>query len=188
MNSNLEINTKLELFDYLAMVNEIALEFFNDDGTYQPHIGKINAMRLFYNQCVIKSKYDEKYGHDIVDAMDMVEIAADDNFIREYNEAISAGTYENLDFGNAYVDAMKIVDVRKSSIGNAIEVVGSMLNRLVSSFSSVLTEENIEKVSQIAKEISNGNISAEALVNAYAEHMKSQEENDSNITPFDSRK
>lgn len=174
MNSDFEINANLELFDYLAMVNEIALEFFSEEGTYQPHIGKVNAMRLFYNQCVTQSKFDEKYSHDIVDAMDMVEIVADADFISAYNESIAAGAYTSLDFGNAYKDAMEIVDVRKSSFGNAVEIVGSMLNRLVGSISSVLTDENIEKVSQIAKEISNGNISAEAVVDAYAEHMKKQ--------------
>lgn len=188
MNSILEINTKLELFDYLAMVNEIVLEFFNEDGTYQPHIGKINAMRLFYNQCVTKSKYDEKYPHDIVDAMDMVEIVADDGFIAEYNEALAAGSYKNLDFGNAYKDAMEIVNVRKSSFGNAVEIVGSMLNRIVGSISTVLTDENIEKVSQIARDISNGSISAESIVDAYTEHIKSQEVSDSKVVPFTSNK
>lgn len=186
MNSILEVNTKLDLFDYLAMVNEIVLEFFNDDGTYQPHIGKINAMRLFYNQCITKSKYDKKYPHDIVDAMDMVEIVADDVFIAKYNEALAAGSYKNLDFGNAYQDAMEIVNVRKSSFGNAVEIVGSMLNRIVDSISTVLTDENIEKVSQIAKDISNGNISAESIVNAYAERIKSQEVSDSKAVSFTS--
>lgn len=176
MNNNFEINTNLALFDYLAMVNEIALEFFDEDGVYQPHIGKINAMRLFYNNCVKNSPYDEKYGHDIVDAMDMVDIVADKDFIYAYNEAITIGDYNKLDFGNAYKDAIRMVDVKKSSFGNVVEIIGSMINRIIGTISPVLTDENIKKVSQIAKEISSGNISANAIVNAYAEHMKKQED------------
>lgn len=188
MSSVLKVNTKLELFDYLAMVNEIALEFFSDDGVYQPHIGEINAMRLFYNQCVTKSKFDEKYSHDIVDAMDMVDIVNDTGFIGAYNEAITSNTYTSLDFGNAYRNAMEIVNVKKSSFGNAVKIVGSMLNRFTDSISSVLTDENIEKVSQIAKEISNGNISAEAVVNAYADHMKNEKAGKHNVITFSSNK
>lgn len=181
MNNNFEIDTKLSLCDYLTMVNEIVLEFFNEDGVYQPHIGKINAMRLFYNDCVKKSPYDEKYGHDIVDIMDMIDIVADEDFIYAYNEALAAGAYTSLDFENAYRDAMKIVDVKKSSFGNAVEIVGSMLNRIVNTISSVLTRENIEKVSKIAKEISDGNINAETIVNAYVEHAKKQENSKSKV-------
>ena len=176
-----EINTKLSLCDYLAMVNEIVLEFFNEDGVYQPHIGKINAMRLFYNDCVKKSPYDEKYDHDIVDIMDMIDIVADEGFIRAYNEALAADIYTSLDFGNAYRDAMEIVDVKKSSFGNAVETVGSMINRIVTTISSVLTGENIEKVSKIAKEISDGKINADAIVNAYVKHAKKQEDSESKV-------
>lgn len=171
MENCIEVNTKLELFDYLSMVNEIALEFFSADGIYQPHIGTINAMRLFYNKCVTKSKFDEKYGHDIVDAADMIEIVADSNFIQKYNAAIIGGIYIDLDFGGAYDNAMKIVDFRKSSFGNAVEIVGSIIKRLAESISAVLTDENIEKISQVAKEISNGNISAETIVDAYISHI-----------------
>ena len=176
MNNNYKIKKDLALFDYLAMVNEIALEFFNEDGVYQPHIGKINAMRLFYNNCVEKSPYDEKHGHDIVDAKDMIDIVADVDFIYEYNEAITADKCIRLDFGNAYKDAMDIVDVKKSSLGNAVEIVGSMINRIAETASSVLTDENIEKVSKIAKEISEGKISAETIVDAYGEHIAKKQE------------
>lgn len=175
MNNNFKVNTSLELFDYLAMVNEIALEFFSEDGIYQPHIGKVNAMRLFYNHCVTYSKFDEKYSHNIIDAMDMIDIVADADFINSYNEAISAGEYMSLDFGNAYKDALEIVTVKRSSFGNAVEIIGSVLNRIAGNISSILTDENIEKVSQIAKEISNGNFSAESIVDAYVGYMKKQE-------------
>lgn len=177
MNNNFEINTNLALFDYVVMVNEIALEFFNEDGVYQPHIGKINAMRLFYNNCVTKSAYDEKYGHDIVDPMDMVDIVSDKDFIYAYNEAVNVGQHsESLNFGNAYKDAISIVDVKKSSFGNSVEIIGSMINRIADNISHVLTDENIEKVSKIAKGISEGKISAEAIVDAYAKHIEKQDE------------
>lgn len=170
-NSVFEVDTKLDIIDYVSMVNEIVLEFFNSDGVYQPHIGKLNAMRLFYNKCVTKSKFDVSLGHDIIDAMDMVLIVKDNNFIEKYNEAIAAGSYIQLDFGNAYKDAMEIVDVKKSSFGSAVEIVKNMIMGIVDKVSPILTPENIENVSKIAADISEGKLSAESLVDAYANHM-----------------
>ena len=52
------VKTELNVIDYVSMVNAIVSEYFDEDGTYTPHIGKMNAMRLFYNNCVTDSKYD----------------------------------------------------------------------------------------------------------------------------------
>lgn len=185
MNSILEVNTKLALFDYLAMVKEIAREFINDeDGAYQPHIGKLNAMRLFYNHCVIKSKFDEKYGHDVSDADTMEDIVTDDEFIEEFNNAIRCDGDTRYDFANAYKDAIEIVNVKKTSLGNAINIVGSMINKIFESVSPLLTEENIKVVSQISKDMSDGKVSAEAIVNAYANRLIETDNTDTRATPY----
>ncbi|MCD7891640.1 MAG: hypothetical protein LUG26_07845 [Ruminococcus sp.] len=91
------VNTKLSLFDYLAMVENIASEFIDEkSGVYQPHIGQLNAMRLFYNFCVTESKFDDKYEHNIVDAEDMEEIVADEEFIEAFNNAIRPDVYLDI--------------------------------------------------------------------------------------------
>lgn len=187
MNSSFKINTNFELFDYLSLVNEIALEFFSDESTYQPHIGKINTMRLFYNKCVTEEGHDENNNHDIIDATDMVDIVSNVAFIEAYNEALAV-TDIRLDFGNAYKDAMEIVNVKKSSLGNAVELVISVLNRLLGGFSDVLTDDNLEKISQIAKDISKGNLSEESIANAYAVHMKEQETDENKVITFNPKK
>lgn len=185
MNSIFEVNTKLALFDYLAMVKEIAYEFINDeDGTYQPQIGKLNAMRLFYNHCVIKSRFDEKYGHDVIDADSMEEIVADDGFIEAFNKAIECDRTIRYDFANAYRDAMEIVNVKKTSFGSAVNIVGSMINKIFESVSPLLTEENINIVSQIAKDMSEGKVSAEAIVDAYANRLAESSDTDTKVIPL----
>lgn len=172
MDTIFKVETKLSLIKYVAMVNEIVLEFFNEDLVYQPHIGMLNAMRLFYNQCVIESKYDDKIGHDVFDATDMVEIVADEQFITHFNKALNVGSTVDLDFGNAYKDAMRIVEFRKSSFGNAIETVSGMISKLIKQASSVLSEDNVEKISKIAQSMDRGEVTADAIVKAYADHME----------------
>ena len=113
------VNTELSMIDYLVMVNDMVLEYFNEDGEYQPHIGMLNVMRLFYNHCVIESKFDTP--HDIIDAMDMEIIVEDDDFLNAFNDAIIP----------------------------------------------LLTDEHIDKVSEIARDVASGKLSAEAIVDAY---------------------
>lgn len=185
MNNVLKVNTKLALFDYLAMVRDIASEFINDeDGTYQPQIGKLNAIRLFYNNCVTKSKFDKKYGHDVIDASDMEEIVADDKFMKAYNKAIIGDGATQYDFANAYKDAIEIVNVKKTSFGSAVNIIGSMINKIFEGVSPLLTEENIEIVSQIAKDMSNGKVSAEAIVDAYADRLAKEENSNPKVVPI----
>lgn len=189
MNNVLKVNTKLALFDYLAMVRDIASEFINDeDGTYQPQIGKLNAIRLFYNNCVTKSKFDKKYGHDVIDASDMEEIVADDKFMKAYNKAIIGDGATQYDFANAYKDAIEIVNVKKTSFGSAVNIIGSMINKIFEGVSPLLTEENIEIVSQIAKDMSNGKVSAEAIVDAYADRLAKEENSNPKVVPIKKRK
>lgn len=182
MSSNFEVNVKLSLFDYLGMVNAIVSEFINeDDGSYQPHIGNLNAMRLFYNYCVKKSDYDKKYEHNITDAESMAEIVADDGFIVEFNKALDFDGKISYNFANAYRTAMDIVDTEKSAINRLAKTVSAAIGEILESTSSLLTEENLSVLSQIGKDISNGKISAEAIVDAYAKNMSKDKEIDKNV-------
>lgn len=171
MERNYEINTRLGLYEYINMANQIALEYFDDDGTYQPHIGKINAMRLFYNNCVVKSKFDDVYDHNITSSDDLVDILADDDFIIEFEDAIR--NHGAFSFGAAYDDALDMVYARKSSIGSVIDALNRMLKKLNDKLSDVLSDENVEQLSKIAQNISDGGITAEDIVNAYSDKLPS---------------
>lgn len=160
------INTELSMIDYLVMVNNMVLEYFNDDGEYQPHIGMLNVMRLFYNSCVVESKFDNP--HDIVDAMDMEVIVEDDDFLNAFNDALVGNVPGvRFDFANAYKDAMDIVENKKHSIERAVDSIKKLLSSILDVVNPLLTDEHMSMVSEIAKNVGNGNISAEAIVDAY---------------------
>ena len=79
--TKLVIDTKLDVATYLFLVDNIALEYFAENGTYQPHIGYLNTIRLFYNTCVKQSQYDNSIPHDFVDMSAVNVLANDDEFM-----------------------------------------------------------------------------------------------------------
>lgn len=165
---SMKVDTNLNLVLYTLMVDNIAENFFSK-GEYKPHYGNLNAMRHFYNECVKESKFDEEYPHEIINGFEMADIVADEEFIIAFEQAIFA---ENggfgYTFGRAYREALDIVNTKKSSIGNLIEIVSAGINGLVDVVTPAFSEENLAKISDIAKNIANGNLSADAVVDAYA--------------------
>lgn len=139
------INTNLSVVDFVVMVDDIAIEYFDISGEYTPHIGLLNVMRLFYNKCVKESKYDEDVPHEVADIMLMKDIVADKDFIRCFNEAIEERGYA-LNFATAYSEAMKIVDQKKSSIFNVIDIIKNSLMQLVGNMNETLASDKIDKV------------------------------------------
>lgn len=167
MEKTFVVNTKLGAIDYALMVNDIASQYFYSDGEYAPQIGLLNAMRLFYNCCVKESKFDDVVSHTSDTLDDMETLATDDQFIEEFNKALVADKY-CLDFANAFRDAMDIVNTKKSSLYQMVVLMKDAMNSIVDRIAPALTQENIDKVRAIAKDIADGKISAEAVVDAYA--------------------
>lgn len=119
---NIEANNKLEVLNYLILVEEIAKGFFNEETmAYQPHIGKLNAMRLYYNNCVVEGECTEKYGTEINDVDTLSEIIENTNFVKVFNNALIDSLEDEcsheFSFETAYWDAFNIVEYKKSSIG-----------------------------------------------------------------------
>ena len=100
-NKNMVIDVKLSIVDFVSTVNDIVLEYFDADGAYTPHIGLLNAMRVFYNECVKESKFDGDIPHNVADALEMEAIVADEQFIQCFNEALKTDEY-SLTFATAY--------------------------------------------------------------------------------------
>lgn len=165
-NKEMIINTKFGIVDYMVMVDEIASEFFDEDSTYQPHYGKLNAMRLFYNNCVIESKFDKS--HNISDGLDMEEIISDEEFISEYNLALKGNGDICFDFSNAYNDAMKIVESKNTPFNRLITGIKNLFDKI----SPALSEDGVEKILKISDEIKNGKATPEAIVDAYLKKTK----------------
>lgn len=141
------------MFEFIQLVEDIAEAYF-DNGIYQPHIGELNAMRLYYN---------DKNNADIVDAAEFAEIVRDEKFVSEYFAAISERS-DKLDFIQAYDMAMDIVNTKKGTLAVMFEGVISRLNEM-------LSQDNIEKIKEIADGI-NGGESINKLAEKVAENLK----------------
>ena len=81
------INTKLNMLDYFKLVRDMSDGFFDENGLYAPQYGMLNVAREFYNHCVVESKFDEKYNHNITKAVNMEELISDKEFMTEFNKA-----------------------------------------------------------------------------------------------------
>lgn len=175
MENKIIYDTSLGLVDYFAMVEEIVSEYFNEEGNYQPHVGRLNAMRLFYNHCVKDGKFEGEIAHDIVDALDMEPLVKDVDFVMAFTEATSNIKANELSFGNAYNDSLAIVKVKKSAFERIADGFLKSLSSLVDKAAPFLNEDVLAKVSDIAKDIGNGKISAQSIVDAYANSERLKE-------------
>lgn len=136
------VNTKMDYRGYLACVEEIANSFFDDEGNYAPHIGKILTMSLFMDYCVEDSGIDTD-AENVID-----QIFDNDEVVRAFNNEILCGQSieEPLSFASAYWDAMGIVEHRRSSVINQLPV-------LLSRIKDILTPEYIESVKEATEDI-----------------------------------
>lgn len=163
-NNKYVIDCKLGVVDYVGMVSNIVDGFFDSDGEYVPHIGKLNAMRLFYNDCVKESEFD--IPHNITDAIEMDVLIEDKGYIDIFNKSLDTHGIIKFDFANAYSDAIKIVEQKTTSFSGAVESIRNAVSKLVKEINPVLSESNIEKLSKISDDISKGSLNAEAVVEA----------------------
>ena len=151
------VDTKLSMTDYISLVNAIALEYFDENGNYHPYIGELNAMRLFWNNCIKESKLDnEDRSHHLASIVDIEDIVIDEEFITAYNEAITNCSRAEMTFGYAYNSAMEMVNYRKSSFVGIVEALQKLMTGFIDKLGSVSTDKNIETLNKIAKELANG--------------------------------
>lgn len=142
----MRMETVLNLETYLATTERIANGYFAEDGSYAPHLGRINTIAIFLDTCVKDSKWDD------IENPDVNEILMDDELITLYSKA----TYDDYSFGltfaNAERDALSMVDYKKGSITQ----IANLINGFVSEF---FTPDNITKLfgsSERFNEIVNG--------------------------------
>ena len=167
----IEFENKIELAEFLAITEIIADGYFNEAGEYVPHYGILNAYRVFYNVCVTKSPYDETYGHDIVNIEELDEIVSDEEFVTEFETCVNSGK-QGLTFSAAFNNAMQMVDARKSSIGSAVTMIVDAIQGIADRAKSVMSDENMQHIASIAKDIGNGKITADDIVNAYGKQLE----------------
>lgn len=163
--------------EYILLVDSLADSFFSDTGVYQPEIGELWAIAQFYNVNVEKSNLDEKFKDNPdkkkADIMDVGELLEDVDFELAY--LTEAHIDLPLTFGGAYARAKEIVEQKNSTLGGITDVITNALKSLTDHFSPLLTDENIANVATIAKDIKDGKISAEAVVDAYGKSQRFQD-------------
>ena len=118
------IKRNVNIDTYIEAVEDIARGFFNEDGDYVPHLGRINSIAAFLDYFVDDPEFHEN--------TDVNEILSNEELIQAYNKEIVH--FGGLNFAAAYADALTIVEHRKNSFYN-----------LANFIKKYLTPESIEK-------------------------------------------
>lgn len=173
MDNAINVNCIFDVTSYIVAVEEMAKEYFDDNGDYTPHFGFLNVMRIFYNMCVKTDLYE--LPHEIVDAMDMDKLVTDEDFVEEFNKALVGDGQFRFDFSNAFAQAMDIVRTRNTS---PRETLNALLTKAIAGLQDIgdiFTAENIDKIAKIAEDIKDGNLNAEQLAAAYGKSERFQD-------------
>ena len=142
----MKFNNNLSLEDYVAVVEAIADGFFNENGEYVPHIGRMVTLMVFCDYCMKESAFSD------VENPDMDVIYANKVIMGAYKKALYISDDE-LCFANAYSDAMEIVEYRKNSLTQATQLFAGIIKQS-------LSPNNLAKLYELSdrfKEISEGN-------------------------------
>ena len=166
----MKYNNKLNLVDYINVVNELANEFFDDEHyEYTPQVGEMYAVCAYFNYCVELEDTDEIKQHPITDILEMQQLFDNEEFMNHFNEEIDgySSVKINLTFGHAYNTAIDIVENKKSDANSFANAISAAMDAILKSFRNSFSDEEINKFTNIAQQIVDGKISNEAIVNAY---------------------
>lgn len=161
---SIKVKEYFDIVDYVAIVNVIAQEYFDEYGNYTPQIGLLNAIRVFYNDCVIESKFDVP--HNITEAEDMQSFIKDAEFIETFNASIADDGVVKLNFANAYKDAMDIVNYKKNTNNELVTTIKREISNLTEWLTGLANNDNLGRIEKIANDISSGKLSSEAIADA----------------------
>ena len=137
------VNTKLDYQNYLTCVEALTESFFDEDGNYAPHIGRIMSVSLFLDFCVEDSGINMEEDNMIDQIFGNEEILM--AFENEVQACMEFGK-PTLRFGNAFMDAMAIVEQKKNSLVNTLTVFANQLKQ-------VMTPENIARLQEVSKNV-----------------------------------
>ena len=163
-NKKFNVNTTLKITEFLMLVDDLVDGFFTDNllgGTsdnYSPHIGKLNAMRLFYNLCITDDDYQIE--HNVADPLVLEDVFQDKDFLKAFNDALDG--YDPLDeswsdsglnFAAAYECAKDIVRYKTESPIAAIDAVKNSILQAIDKANDILSSENIEALKNILSSV-----------------------------------
>lgn len=187
----IKYNENLGINEYIFATDKIAQVYFDGDNQYQPHIGLLETMWLFYSLCVTETKYDkdinakldemekarkEKNTDDNKQMFDLTiyqDLFSDDEFVKEFNNVVTSYKKPNygLTFGSAFRSAMEIVKTKRNSVNSLEYTITKILTELADKFENLISPDKIEELTDIAKRIQTGETAAKAVVQAYGEEV-----------------
>ena len=169
VNKKFVIDTNLDMVSFISVVNEIAAEYFDADGTYTPHIGWMNAMRVFYNECVKESPYSTTLPFPITDAIEMKELVNDEDFMHEFEAAIWETCNLRFDFSTAYFMAKDIVDNKRTSFATILEIVQNIAVKFAEKLNESVSDERMDKIGLLAKKLTEENTDVKSIIETLVE-------------------
>lgn len=190
----IKYNENLGINEYIFATDKIAQVYFDGDNQYQPHIGLLETMWLFYSLCVTETKYDkdinakleelekarkeQKQNPDnknkpMFDLTIYQDLFSDDEFVKEFNNVVTSYKKPNygLTFGSAFRSAMEIVKTKRNSVNSLEYTITKILTELADKFENLISPDKIEELTDIAKRIQTGETAAKAVVQAYGEEV-----------------
>lgn len=187
----IKYNENLGINEYIFATDKIAQVYFDGDNQYQPHIGLLETMWLFYSLCVTETKYDkdinakldemekarkEKNTDDNKQMFDLAiyqDLFSDDEFVKEFNNVVTSYKKPNygLTFGSAFRSAMEIVKTKRNSVNSLEYTITKILTELADKFENLISPDKIEELTDIAKRIQTGETAADAVVQAYGKQV-----------------
>ena len=157
---------KMDFLTYVKLVDDIVNEFFDDNGGYFPHIAEAYVMRKFYDYCVECADLDDKINLAESDIDVINTLSHDELFMSEFNKAINVTAFD-FDFGNAYNDALKIIEDKRSSAKRIVEMLTKSMNDIIDSIAPMMTDEVVEAAKAITKNLTDGKPLSKAIVEDY---------------------
>jgi hypothetical protein len=193
----MKFNNKLNLVEYLQVVNEIAQEFF-DVNTYEytPHIGEVYAVCAYYNHCVELEDTDEIKIHPIEDLGEMQQLYDNAEFMAHFWEEIDGieSVQTSFTFGHAYEQALDIVEYKKSDANSFAIAISSGMGAILNAFRESFSDDEIKKFTNIAQQVVEGKLSNQAIADAYEnsdrfkENTEKLQRDDNVVIPFPQKK
>ena len=168
MSETFKINTNFNIAEYIQVVEDLIDGYFGLSGEYEPYMGRIESMRIFYNHCVKETILDlPETIVDDIEAMD--KLVSNKDFIDAYNDGINTSVTECLDFGNAVHDAYESIQVRIRSTNDAFSNLINSITKLTDNMANTMKPETAKALIKISEEISNGKLSVDNIVDAFAD-------------------
>lgn len=166
----MKYNNKLKLDEYLQVIDDMVDVYF-DHTTYEytPQYGELFAVCTYFNYCVELEESDTIKKQPIIEFDDIKLLYENEDFMKHYNEAIDCfdAVQSNLTFGHAYEMVQDIVNYKRNDANSFANAISAGMSAILKSFRESFTEEEVNKISEIAKDIVSGKISNESIVKAY---------------------